>query len=130
MNEPVFLDLLQIIQVHQDQIQRYGGSEGLRDLNLLQSALAMPCAGFGGEYAHTTVFEMAAAYLYHLVKNHPFVDGNKRVGAASALVFLRMNGWSTPCSDDELVSLTLGVISGEWSKTQVAVFFKERAQPI
>ena len=127
MKEPVFLDLMQVLQIHQDQIARYGGSSGLRDMDLLQSALAMPSAGFGGEYAHSTLFEMAAAYLFHLVKNHPFVDGNKRVGAATALVFLSLNGWAIECSDDQLVEAVLDVISGKIGKAEVAALFERLA---
>jgi len=72
-------------------IKTYGGSEGLRDAGLLHSAIAVPQASFGGNYLHAGLFEMAAAYLYHIVQNHPFVDGNKRTGAAAAIVFLAMN---------------------------------------
>jgi len=127
MKEPVFLDLMQVLQIHQDQIARYGGSNGLRDMDLLQSALAMPSAGFGGEYVHSTLFEMAAAYLFHLVKNHPFVDGNKRVGATTALVFLSLNGWAVECSDDQLVDAVLDVISGQIGKAEVAALFERLA---
>ena len=89
---PVFLSLGEILEIHRDQIERYGGDAGIRDLGLLQSALAVPASGFGGRYLHSDLFEMAAAYLFHLVQNHPFVDGNKRTGAVAALVFLSLNG--------------------------------------
>lgn len=75
-------------EIHQDQIVRYGGQPGTRDLVLLNSALAMPAATFGDVYLHTSLFEMAAAYLFHLVQNHPFNDGNKRTGAVTAIIFL------------------------------------------
>ena len=67
---------------------RYGGLPGLRDEGLLESAVAQAVATFGGEYLHNDIFQMAAAYLFHIVQNHPFVDGNKRAGAAAAVVFL------------------------------------------
>lgn len=80
-----FLDLDRALRMHRSLIEAYGGSDGLRDAGLLESALAMPQASFDGQYLHADLFEMAAAYLYHIVQNHPFVDGNKRTGAASRL---------------------------------------------
>ena len=78
---PIFLSLAEVLEIHRDQIERYGGDPGIRDLDLLQSALAIPAAGFGGQYLHNDLYEMAAAYLFHITQNHPFVDGNKRTGA-------------------------------------------------
>ena len=75
-----FLTLDDVLESHREQIRVYGGSEGLRDLGLLESAIAQPPAGFGGVPLHRDLYEMAAAYLFHLVQNHPFIDGNKRVG--------------------------------------------------
>lgn len=124
-----FLDLLQIVAIHQDQLDRYGGERGLRDIELLNSAIAMPQAGFGDEYLHKGVFEMAAAYLFHIVKNHAFLDGNKRTGTAAALVFLELHGYKVPVSDDELVDLTLRVVNNEIGKPEVAEFFQARSVP-
>ncbi|MCK4659796.1 MAG: type II toxin-antitoxin system death-on-curing family toxin [Phycisphaerae bacterium] len=87
---PEFLRVDEILHVHQDQIERYGGHASIREVGLLLSAIAMPQASIGGEFLHHDLFEMAAAYLFHIVQNHPFVDGNKRTGAAVALVFLDM----------------------------------------
>jgi death on curing protein len=86
--EPRFLELDEILEIHRDQIERYGGATGIRDLALLRSAVAMPSAGVAGEYLHRDLIEIAGAYLFHLVMNHPFIDGNKRVGTVAALVFL------------------------------------------
>jgi len=97
---PDFLSFAEVLEIHRDQIERYGGKTGIRDLGLLQSALAMPAAGFGGRYLHGDLFEMAAAYLFHIVRNHPFVDGNKRTGAVAALVFLSLNGMEIEASED------------------------------
>ena len=82
VKDPEFLTLDEVLALHADRIARYGGSEGIRDVGLLKSALAAPAATFDGGYLHPTLPEMAAAYLFHLVKNHPFVDGNERVGLA------------------------------------------------
>ena len=86
--EPAFLSLENILEIHQIQIGEFGGNPGLRDVGLLRSAAAMPAAQFGGQYLHDDLYEMAAAYLYHLALNHPFVDGNKRVAAMAADIFL------------------------------------------
>jgi death-on-curing protein len=117
-----YLLLDEVLAIHADQIARYGGSHGLRDLGLLESALAMPEATFGGEDLHPSVHEKAGAYLFHLVKNHPFIDGNKRVGAMVAYVFLGMNGWRLVATEQEFVDLVIGVADGRVSKAEVAVF--------
>ncbi|MEQ8821304.1 MAG: type II toxin-antitoxin system death-on-curing family toxin [Sumerlaeia bacterium] len=87
-----FLDLADVLQIHAHQIRTYGGEYGVRDQGLLLSALAQPQATFDRIYLHQTLHAQAAAYLFHLVENHPFVDGNKRTGAACAMVFLELNG--------------------------------------
>lgn len=92
MSEPAILTLDEVFSIHADQIRRYGGRPGIRDLALLQSALAMPETTFDAEYLHPTISEMAAAYLFHIARNHPFVDGNKRTALMCALVFLGLNG--------------------------------------
>ena len=123
---PRFLTLDEVLGLHERQITRYGGTVGIRDLGLLQSALAMPQAGFGGVLLHPSLPEMAAAYLYHLAQNHPFVDGNKRSAAMAMLVFLRLNGLVPSFSEDELVELTLRVASGAASKAEAALFVAGR----
>lgn len=125
--EILFLDLIQVLEIHKDQIDRYGGGVGVRDVGLLNSAVAQAQAGFGDEYFHKDVFEMAAAYLFHIAENQAFVDGNKRTGAAAALVFLELNGYEVETSDDELVDLTLRC--GVLGKAVVADFFRARSVP-
>lgn len=119
-----FLTLEDVVESHAEQIATFGGGVGIRDLNALESSLAQPQATFGGRYLHNDIFEMAAAYLFHLVKNHPFVDGNKRVALEAALLFLEINGYSIESTDDELVNLVLQTIQGEFSKQQIAEFFR------
>ena len=118
-----FLTLEEVLAIHHDQIERYGGMAGIRDVGLLESALAAPQAGFGDQYFHRDALEMAAAYLYHLVQNHPFIDGNKRVGAAAALTFLELNGIKTKIPSQALVDLVLSVAQGTLEKNAIAVFF-------
>ncbi|MBI4277605.1 MAG: type II toxin-antitoxin system death-on-curing family toxin [Armatimonadetes bacterium] len=121
---PVFLTLREALEIHRDQIERYGGRPGIRDLGLLQSAVAMPEAGIGEEYLHTDLFEMAAAYLFHIVRNHPFVDGNKRVGAMAAFVFLKLNGFTLETTDEAFERLVRSVAEGETGKAAIAEFFR------
>ncbi len=119
-----FLSLTEVLEIHRDQIARYGGTTGIRDIELLNSALGMPMATYSGEFLHTDVFEMAAAYLFHLVKNHPFLDGNKRVGAVAALVFLLLNGHDFNVPEDAFAEMVLAVAQGETDKAEVAVFIR------
>ncbi len=122
-----FLDLDRVMRTHRSLIEAYGGSDGVRDVGLLHSAIAMPQASFGGQFLHKDVFEMAAAYLYHIVQNHPFIDGNKRTGAATAIIFLAMNNIEIDADEDGLVELTLAVACGDAGKSEIAEFFRTRA---
>lgn len=125
----LFLTLDEAVALHADQIERYGGSPGIRDIGLLQSALATPAATFGGEYVHLGLHEMAAAYLFHLVKNHPLIDGNKRTGLMAMLAFLGLNRLHLEADPDEVADLVLGVASGKVSKAEVAVFVQRHPRP-
>ena len=119
----LFLTLDDIIESHQNQIDTYGGSYGIRDIGLLESAISQPEASFGGQYLHADIFQMASAYIYHLVMNHPFVDGNKRVGLEAALIFLEINNENLNASDEELVDLVLKTTAGQVGKREIAEFF-------
>jgi death-on-curing protein len=125
---PRFLLVEDVLALHARQIERYGGSDGIRDLGLLQSAVAMAVASFDGAYLHPTLEEMAAAHLFHLAQNHPFVDGNKRVAAVSMIVFLVINDLEPTFSEDELVQLTLGVASGKTTKSEAALTIAAHVQ--
>lgn len=127
MSEPEFLTLDEVLGIHADQIRRYGGAAGIRDLELLQSALAMPQTTFDDEFLHGTLFEMAAAYLFHLARNHPFVDGNKRTALMCALVFLGLNGYRLGADPDAVYGIVDGVASGGVDKAEVAVFLREHS---
>lgn len=126
--EPDFLSLEKILEIHQIQIREYGGSDGLRDVGLLQSAVAMPAAEFGGQYLHTDLYEMAAAYLYHLALNHPFVDGNKRVAAMAADIFLLVNGIYLTASSEAFANLTLDVAQRKMEKPEIAIFLRHHSK--
>ena len=118
-----FLTLDEILQIHSDQISRYGGTPGVRDFGLLQSAAAMPMAQFDGEYLHTDLNAMAAAYLFHITQNHPFLDGNKRVGVASAVVFLRINDIEVTADETSLEEMVSAVVRAEIDKEGISRFF-------
>ena len=130
MARPLFLTLDEALLIHADQVRRYGGSHGLRDLGLLGSALAMPRASFGGAYLHPSLAEMAGAYLFHVAQNHPFLDGNRRAALATALAFLWINGLRLEAHEDELTELVMGVAAGRVSKAQAAVFIGARVRPV
>ncbi|HBV97189.1 MAG: death-on-curing protein [Peptococcaceae bacterium BICA1-7] len=123
-----FLSLAEVIEVHKDQVEHYGGHPGLLDYDLLCSAIAVPEATYGGVYLHSDIFEMAAAYLYHICKNHPFVDGNKRTGLACSLVFLEMNGITLLDETGILYETVMSIISGKLEKSGVANIFRELYQ--
>ena len=128
--EPVFLSLDEVLEIHEQQIERYGGASGLRDAAGLESAVATPQATFGGEFLHTSIPSMAAAYLFHLCQNHAFLDGNKRVGADAAFTFLLMNDWEPTFSPEELVDIVLAVASGALSKVGLIEIFESRCRPL
>ncbi|MEQ8763382.1 MAG: type II toxin-antitoxin system death-on-curing family toxin [Planctomycetota bacterium] len=121
---PRFLELAEVIEVHRDQIERYGGPPGVRDLRVLLSAVGMPQVGFAETYAHVDIYEMAAAYLFHITRNHPFVDGNKRTGLASALIFLSLNGIELEVRTKSLVEMVESVARGDLSKSGIAEFLR------
>ena len=124
LEEPLFLTLAEVFEVHTDQIKRYGGDEGLRDLALLESALAQPEATFAGQWLHHDLYEMAAAYAYHLCQNHPFIDGNKRVALACALVFLEINEIKLTDPKGILARTMLKMASGKMSKQELTLVLK------
>lgn len=123
-----FLTLEDVLEIHTDQINRYGGSKGVRDQNLLISAIAQPHGTFGGHYLHETIQDKAAAYLFHICQNHPFFDGNKRCAAASALMFLAMNDTSFDFNESKLEKLVRSVAEGKTKKPEIADFLSKTSQ--
>ncbi len=125
MADPLFLTLAEVIEIHGDQIQRYGGQSGLRDIGLLESALAQPEASFAGEWLHRDLYEMAAAYTFHLCQNHPFIDGNKRTALAAALVFLELNRIPILDPRGRLEIAMMSIASGKMSKADFAKLLRK-----
>ena len=122
---PKFLTLSEVLEFHDDLIASFGGSPGVRDLGLAESALAMPQAGMDDQFFHAFPFEMAAAYAYHIAQNHPFVDGNKRTALAAALTFLEVNGYPMMGGEDDLEKATRQVASGKMDKKGLTAMFEQ-----
>ncbi|EMG36439.1 death-on-curing family protein [Desulfocurvibacter africanus PCS] len=119
-----FLSVEDVMAIHADTLQIEGGCSGMRDLGLLESAVMMPMQQFSGRYLHPDLASMAAAYLFHLVQNHSFIDGNKRVAAASMLVFLVSNGVEIPPEPEELEDKTLAVAAGRVGKAELTTWLR------
>jgi death-on-curing protein len=113
-----------VLLILQDQVRRYGGSYGVRDPQLLSSALAMPAASFQVKYLHRDLYDQAAAYAFHICQNHPFLDGNKRTALASALVFLSLNGVELDDPREELYKLMQNVAAGKSDKVDISAVFR------
>jgi death-on-curing protein len=122
----VFLTIEDVLEVHRELIERYGGAGGIRDAGLLDSALALPQAGSGDTYFHDFPAEMAAAYLFHIARNHPFVDGNKRTALAAALLFLELNGIPYKLTEDEAVEIVMGVAGSTIDKAELVRLLRSR----
>lgn len=122
-----YFSIDQILFIHRSQIKRFGGPKGLRDRGALESAIARPQMTFGGEDLYPEVSDKAAALMHSLVMNHPFVDGNKRVGAHAAIAFLVANGFKPGFTPRELVETTLATARGEISAEALAIWIRQRS---
>ncbi len=120
-----FLKLVEIIIIAQNQIKNYGGTFGIRDLTLLSSAAAMPESSFDGKYLHESLYDKAAAYIFHITQNHPFIDGNKRTGLASGLVFLELNGIEISDPKGILYEFIIEITAGLKNKNDISAVMKE-----
>ncbi|MEO7019545.1 MAG: type II toxin-antitoxin system death-on-curing family toxin [Ktedonobacteraceae bacterium] len=120
-----FVPLSIVMKIHDDVIDQFGGASGLRDAPLLDSALHMPSTQFGGEFLHTTIYEMAAAYGFHICKNHPFLDGNKRTAYAVMFLFLSLNGLDFAVNDQEHYIVMMAVANSEMTKQQLAAWLEK-----
>jgi len=126
----MFLTVENVLALHSEQLERFGGSAGVRDRGALESAVAMPTATFDGNLLHNDLFQMAAAYAFHLAENQPFLDGNKRTALNAALVFLDINGWVVLDPEERLYDAMIGLSSHSIDKQGLAKLFAELAQPI
>ena len=122
----VYLDVDQILDLHRQQLRRYGGLAGVRDRGALEAAVARPTATFGGEDLYPDVPAKAAALMHSLALNHPFMDGNKRVAAHAAVLLASVNGFDCLATPDELVAVTLAVAKGGVQVEALAIWFRQR----
>ena len=112
----------EVLAMHAEMLAEYGGSEGVHDGGLLSSALARP--KHQAAYSKKSIFDLSAAYAYGIVRNHPFVDGNKRTGFVAAAVFQELNGWILKAPEAEAVIAVLALADGSMSETEFAAWLK------
>lgn len=125
MKDYTFLDFDRIVQLNRLAVKTFGGSDGVRDKGLIESAIYQPQASIGDQYLHETIYQMAAAYYYHISESQGFSDGNKRTGFLALFAFLKLNGCDLTIPDDYLWPMLLEVASGTKSKGELADFLTE-----
>ncbi len=125
-----YLTLDEVFAIHESMIDNYGGSHGIRDLGLIQSALGRPKASFGGEDLYPTIFDKAAALFHSLMFNHAFVDGNKRTTFTTTVRFLNKNGYSLEISQKKVVDFPLKVENNHLSVEQIAAWLKKNSKKL
>lgn len=127
----IFTTLNEVIDYHSEIIQIYGGLGGIRDLGLLKSAIEMPKSMMFGQFLHISIFDKTSAYLYHLVRNHPFIDGNKRTATITALVFLRNNNVLIHFTDEEsheFEEIVVQTAQGKISKKEISAYLQSKSK--
>lgn len=127
LQEPLFLTVDDVLELHADQLRLFGGSDGIRDPGALDSAIATAAATFGGAYLHEDLFHMAAAYAFHIAQNQPFLDGNKRTALNAALVFLDINGWIVTDPQETLYDAMIAIAERRLDKNGLAQAFRDLA---
>lgn len=128
--DPLFLTLSEVLEIHADQLRLFGGSDGIRDQGALESAIAMPETTFGGAFLHETLWDMAAAYAFHIAQNQPFLDGIKRVGLNACLLFLALNGWEVNDPAGALYDAMIAFAEGTLEKSGLADILRSLAVPL
>jgi len=128
--DPEFLDLEDVLLIHREQLIRFGGGDGLRDLGLLESAIAMPRATFGEQFVHDGLFAMAAAYAFHIAENQPFLDGNKRTAVLAAVIFLELNGFLVVEPPSALYDAMIAVAERRLDKPGLAALLQRLSRPV
>lgn len=118
----IFFEYEQVVKLHSSLIEKTGGMDGIRDQNLLDSALKSPFQTFGGNELYPDIFDKASQLCYSLVENHPFADGNKRIGVHLALLFLRLNNVTIEYSQIELIDFGLSIASGKMNKDEIKLW--------
>jgi death-on-curing protein len=127
VTEPDFLTVDDVLLLHEEQLKHYGGGAGIRDSDLLDSAIGMPQQSFGGALVHEDLFAMAAAYAFHIAQNQPFIDGNKRTALAAALVFLDLNGVGVADPNGALYQAMIAIAEKQLDKSGLADLLRNLA---
>jgi death-on-curing protein len=126
----LYLSVDQVLDLHRDLVSAFGGTLAVREKGLLESAVARPTMTFDGEDLYPDLAAKAAALMHSLVMNHPFVDGNKRIGAASAELFVECNGSVILASDEEFETLTLALARGAVAVEALTIWFRQRLRMV
>ena len=124
------ITLSEVLKLHEKSIKDYGGSAGVRDINLLESALARPFQSFGGTELYSTPFEKAAALIESIVKNHPFIDGNKRTGFLAGFALLYRSNLLIVAEQEAVYNFVIDVASSNISFEDITLWLKQNIQPI
>ena len=119
-----------ILRLHELSIITYGGSQGIRDQGLMESAIARPYQTFGGEDLYPTVFEKAAALTESIIINHPFIDGNKRTGLLAMLVILEIGNFKITASNDDTYNFTIQISTGEIKFKEIVIWLKNNTEAV
>ncbi len=122
-----FITVSRVLFIHDQMVKRFGGSHGVRDMGLVESAVARPQATFGGEYLYQSIFDKGAALLQSLLKNHPFIDGNKRTALTSAGLFLKINGWRLKNTHNEEIEFAVKVDNYNLTLEQISKWLKDHS---
>lgn len=126
----VYLSIDQVLALHKALVRQFGGSHGVRDRGALEAAVARPQMTFGGEDLYADVPAKSAALMHSLVMNHPFIDGNKRVGAATAELFLNLNGCELLAADDDWIRIAFETAEGRVSAEELAIWIRQRSREV
>jgi death on curing protein len=125
-----YLSVTRVLAIHDLMVKRFGGSHGLRDLGLVESVVARPQASFDGNDSYETIFDKAAALLQSLLRNHPFVDGNKRTALTCAGIFLKINGWKIINNHGEEVEFAVKIDNSNLSQEEISKWLEEHSEKI
>jgi death-on-curing protein len=126
----IYLSAAQILFIHARLIEETGGSHGVLDLGMLLSAIGRPQSSFDDQELYADLFSKAAALMESLIRNHPFVDGNKRTGITAAGLFLRRNGYRLTAKNSDLLSITMKIAKSQSDLEELIIWFRENSQPI
>lgn len=129
-NKIIYLSVIHTLVIHDQMIKHFGGLPSIRDIGLIESAIGRPQATFDNDDLYKTIFDKAAALLQSLLKNHPFVDGNKRTALTSAGIFLKLNGYELINDHDNEVSFTLKVDKEHLAIEQIAKWLEKHSKAI